>query len=843
MADDSLLVNFQVEDRPLKPIISFKGGRWKDRLNAKKSIGRRIQKPPSRETTDGRSELAKDHQGGVNEATDIQDDILPVKRQKIAHHTSQAPHALTSKPQVISSLFTYNPVAQDHSSGARDETEIDIVPSNAPLPEGAANFVALGVNAALASHLSTSLKLRAPTAIQRAAISGLLKSDRDAFIQAETGSGKTLAYVLPIVQRLMSLMANGEKARINRKSGLFALILAPTRELAKQIDGVLNSVLQKTPWLVHATVSGGTTKNHEKARIRKGINILVATPGRIVDHIEHTGALSLGRVRWLVLDEGDRLIELGFEVDVKKIFAALDRHSGERRVESSPRESDGDKDVKAIEEKGSIVDLPTRRTTILCSATMKMEVEQLGHMSMKDSILIKVDTGSSDPGEKLHVRKQDTRPSDQASKHAESPQNEKVDQQFRAPAQLKQSYVIVPAKQRLVTLDALLKRTFCRRGTVKKAIVFVSCADSVDFHFNIFAKKEGGSDIKAPLSLNHRQRGVQHDAKLSSKSLNGVTPVEKANSRTLPSSQLGRKPSDLPTIAHSQSLSTPANPKVQIFKLHGSLPQKIRSATLSTFSRSSEPSILFCTDVASRGLDLPDIDLVIEYDPPFSSDDHLHRVGRTARAGQDGKATCFLMPGPEERYVDVLRVGAGERYVKGETGEDVLKKGFEVLNRDVGQVPKKWDERATEWQLDVERWILEDMRAAEVARKAYVSHVRAYATHIAKERGIFDVKDLQLGHLAKAFGLRETPGSLGRSQGQGNERGKKKSRTGGTRWLDKNERSKPQSGSTPDQKQEHLKMDWRQSGALMAADDNDARKRMKEKMKEHMAVAGEFNIG
>jgi len=128
----------------------------------------------------------------------------------------------------------------------------------------------------------------------------LIKENSDAFIQAETGSGKTLAYLLPIVQRIIELSETLKKQNVedgldavHRDSGLFAIILAPTRELSKQIALVLESLLRCAHWIVAGTVIGGEKKKSEKARLRKGINILVATPGRLADHLEHTERLNV----------------------------------------------------------------------------------------------------------------------------------------------------------------------------------------------------------------------------------------------------------------------------------------------------------------------------------------------------------------------------------------------------------------------------------------------------------------------------------------------------------------------------------------------------------------------
>ncbi|CAF9941812.1 MAG: ATP-dependent RNA helicase dbp7 [Alectoria fallacina] len=815
MADDGMLMNFSVGEDSLGVKAVFKGGRWRDRLQAKKSAQRRREKHQTNGALTGSNAVPT-----KTRETNIDDEgSRPTKRQRVngAPNTHSRINHVNSKPhEVVSSLFTYNlPAKPSAIKEIRTEDAPAPVPSNAPLDASLSTFTSLGLSPFLSTHLIQNLNLTAPTAIQKATITQLLREDSDAFIQAETGSGKTLAYLLPIVQRIMALSSSpasshsanleaSEKAskdekKINRTSGLFALILAPTRELTHQISTVLTRLLRPMPWLVAGTVTGGAVKNHEKARLRKGLNILVATPGRLVDHLDNTEVLDVGTVRWLVLDEGDRLMELGFEEDIKGIVQKLEKRKDEKKGEWRLR--------KKVE------GLPEKRTTVMCSATMKMGVQRLGEISLKDAVHIKADPGPSTELESVTGSKQEDKQT-----------------AFLAPAQLKQSYIVVPPKQRLVTLAALLKRTFARKGSAMKAIVFLSCADSVNFHFQAFSRKEAQAPKESPSSNPNTKSNKNR--KISG-TQDASTPEEMPKT-----SQKSEKP-ELPTVSPASSLTSPSNPGLTLYELHGSLAQPLRTATLQSFTRSSNPCILLCTDVASRGLDLPNIDLVIEYDPPFSADDHLHRVGRTARAGKEGRACCFLMPGPEEGYVEVLKECAGESVIKGEAAEDVLRKGFgkhfasakskmDASNAGSG----KWDDEATAWQLELERWVIDDKRAGEMARKAYVSHVRAYATHVAKERGMFDVKGLHLGHLAKAFALRERPGNMGR----GNiVRGGKSTR------QDHGEKRRLVNGA--DDKAVGEKRPGKADLDLPPTDGQDAAKKMRMKMKEHIAGASEFNIG
>lgn len=212
------------------------------------------------------------------------------------------------------------------------------------------------------------------------------------------------------------------------------------------------------------------------------------------------------------------------------------------------------------------------------------------------------------------------------------------------------------------------------------------------------------------------------------------------------------------------------------------------------------------------------------------------------------------MPGKEEGYIDVLekgyRDGMGKGLVKRREGGEVLKKGFVRGGGGEGGAVVKvssaagvgakgkggnsdgstWEERATEWQLEVERWVIEDTSAGEMAKRAFVSHVRAYATHVAKERAIFDVKELHLGHLAKAFALRDRPGNMGRGVAAGVT---KRSNQGGPskkRMLDHSRDGENWDARSRNDTDSHAPV-------------QDAGRKMIAKMKEHMAAAGEFNIG
>lgn len=699
MDDDGLLLNFAAPDtasssKPATPKhVKVSGGRWKDRRKLQlKLLGR------------GRNKSAET---GVNKQPIVKprDVSAPSPQPSATNQPPKRPKYTESRGDggkndtYVSSLFTSN----TESTLKNVEEEKTYLPSNAPM-KGADDFNGLGLNEHLVHHLTDSLRFKNPTQIQKSVIPSLLSTARDLFVKAQTGSGKTLSFLLPIFHQLMQ----EKKYPITRESGVFAIVLVPTRELANQIYGVLETLTRCHHHIVPGIVIGGEKKKSEKARIRKGVNILVATPGRLADHIENTTSLDLSQLRYLVLDEGDRLIDLGFEETITKITDMITRSS---RITETAQKWQG---------------LPTKRVNVLCSATMQNNVEKLGSIILNNPEQISIDTN------KLH-------------------DNEPVDSKMMAPAQLTQRVVVVPAKLRLVSLSAVLKQVSKKAmespDEISRTIVFFSCSDSVNFHYEAFAR-EGSEFKKARNAETNRFEMVT------------VTEDEETEVEA-----------EVPKIASAPTVLSNS----VVYKLHGSLSQQVRTSTLQSFVQSvpfdnSEHNynhlILLCTDVASRGLDLPNISSVVEYDPPFSIQDHLHRIGRTARLGNQGSSYLFLLPGIEEGYVDgKLRVVHPEGSIRIVKYESVIQDAFgdnsEVKKSDPKSKEGKWDMHATTWHLNIERWLLEDTSSHEVAKQAFTSHVRAYATHLSSEKTFFNVKTLHLGHLAKSFGLREPPKKLG----------------------------------------------------------------------------------
>ena len=682
------------------------------------------------------------------------DDKRLVKRRKTMEGeqtTKEKPQSSRPQGQVVSSLFSSNPtLPKTGNYDIAPQKTSQLAPSNAPLSDSS-TFRDLGLDPLLLNHIEVKLSITKPTSIQRVSLPILLTPHdthttmHDVLIQAHTGSGKTLSYLLPIIQDLLPLSS---LSYIDRSIGTLAIIVAPTRELAKQISEVLEQLLQmrlrptqeipdgeddetrRTRWLVSGLLTGGATRTHEKARLRKGIPILVSTPGRLLDHLQNTTSFNVGKCRWLILDEADRLMELGFEETITAILKGLE---GRRNLAIRATEmGQGLDNIGGWEWR--------QRRTVLCSATIREDVQKLAGFALKDPIVIK---GAKAEDNRL----QTTSGGETAARQPET---------FTPPSQLSQKYVLTPLKLRLVTLVALLRFLLRNaphnyQGGEVKIIVFFSCTDSVDFHWKLLGQ--------ATMSTSDTKDAENTDEAEDESGGVGMTCA------LLPSTKL--------------------------YRLHGSLPSATRLASLQRFTRvrkninkggsdEKEGKILFCTSVASRGLDLPFVRAVVQYDLPTEggTTEYIHRVGRTARAGKGGEAWSIVCPsetnwvpwveermkGHEAKPKAVIKLEAVEV-------DSVLQQGF-------GGKEAEYEDRATQVQLAFEHWVLKnaEVRSLSVgllhiladrcpqnacmARQAFQSHLRAYATHPADEKHIFHIKNLHTGHLAKAFALRDAPSNM-----------------------------------------------------------------------------------
>ncbi|KAJ8764178.1 hypothetical protein K2173_005103 [Erythroxylum novogranatense] len=325
------------------------------------------------------------------------------------------------------------------------------------------SFSSLGLHPTLCQQLLERMGFEAPTLVQAEAIPVIL-SGRHVLVNAATGTGKTVAYLAPIIHLLQSY-----SPKIDRSHGSFALVLVPTRELCLQVYEILQKLLHRFHWIVPGYVMGGENRSKEKARLRRGISILVATPGRLLDHLNNTASFMHRNLQWIIFDEADRILELGFGKEIEEILEFL----GSRKVGTSGKEDQ----VTYFSN--------SRRQNLLLSATLNEKVNHLAKISLENPVMIGLDD-----------KKVQVDPSVECIGSIQSDIDDELEHSnkativsagdYKLPAQLVQQYVKVPCGSRLAVLLSILKHLF-ERVTSQKVVVFFSTCDAVDFHYYLMS--------------------------------------------------------------------------------------------------------------------------------------------------------------------------------------------------------------------------------------------------------------------------------------------------------------------------------------------------------------------
>ena len=460
------------------------------------------------------------------------------KRNKIntnSLHENDAPKTgiVTENKEFISSLFNHNPEIPDLELAGNVKAVQEAVFT-------AKTFEDVAIHPHLIKNLG-DLEIQKLTLVQSKAIPVIL-AGKDVLVKSQTGSGKTFAYAIPILQILQEI-----RPKISRADGAYALVIVPTRELAVQSFEWLQKICRTFNWIVPGMILGGENKKSEKARVRKGINILISTPGRLIDHIEHTKCLSLEKIRWLVLDEADRMLELGYERDVQKIITALN----EKQEPENPN-------LVAINQGHHS---GKNRQTILLSATLTKGIEQLSEISMKHPVFI--DAAEEDSDNK-----------------------ESSERSLTTPENLKQNFIIVPAKLRLVVLASFVLWKCRFSSQPRKVLIFMPTQDSVDYHSELLGRCLNSTSSKTESeNTSDQENEFTTEAKEFLKAENAPSNESKSSNFK----------------------------DIELFKLHGSMSQKDRMDVFKKFrGTESNGSILICTDVAARGLDLPQVDWIVQ---------------------------------------------------------------------------------------------------------------------------------------------------------------------------------------------------------------------------------------
>ncbi|KAI4457419.1 rna helicase [Holotrichia oblita] len=566
-------------------------------------------------------------------------------------------------------------------------------------------FNNLDIHRHLVSNLE-KIDFKTLTNVQEKAIP-IVMSGKNCLIRSQTGSGKTLAYAVPILDALQSI-----SPRIKRTDGVQALIVLPTRELALQTHELFNKINVNISMDCDGHLCGGENRKSEKDRLRKGINILIGTPGRLLDHALHTSCFNLSKIRCLVLDEADRLLDMGFRKDVISLVEQIDKAKSnseydpmamiKNQTKSNNTESSGDDE----ESLPILKDVNSKdRQTILLSATLNKDVSELANFAMKNHVYIDalVDQGNS------------------TSTSGET-------QDFIIPNTVKQEFMITFVKHRLFTLSALI---VAKSKQNSKLFVFMASSHMVEFHYDLFTKY---------------LRNMPKDRSVVKRSdYKGDKVIEFEDD-----------------VLEDDEGEDEIVVDTEFFKLHGSMDQKIRKQVFTAF-RKAKKGVLICTDVAARGLDVPEADCIIQYTPPQSDKDYLHRVGRTGRAGKHGSAIIFLTH-EEQEYVSHLR--EYKVFLSNRDPNEYLKHLCELMDQ------PNLEEAATALQRYFESKIANDKELRKSACfgkcfyflffidypfSAYSTWSRFYNSYPTKLRRIFNFKNVNLGHYVTSFALTITP--------------------------------------------------------------------------------------
>ncbi|MBU2969757.1 DEAD/DEAH box helicase [Pseudoalteromonas sp. C2R02] len=377
------------------------------------------------------------------------------------------------------------------------------------------SFTKLGLSAPILTAVSEQ-GYDTPTPIQEKAIPAIIEG-RDIMAAAQTGTGKTAGFTLPLLEKL----SKGQKAGPNQAR---ALILAPTRELAAQVAESVELYSKNLP-LTSTVVFGGVKINPQMMRLRKGVDVLVATPGRLID-LMGQGAVKFKNLEVLVLDEADRMLDMGFIHDIKRILKTL----------------------------------PAKRQNLMFSATFSDDIRQLAKGLIHNPVEVSVE-------------------SNKAAKTIE--------------------HWIHPVDK---TKKPALLTHLIEKNNWRQVLVFTRT-------------KHGANRL--------------------------VKQLDKS--------------------------------KIEAAAIHGNKSQSARTKALAGF-KSGEIRILVATDIVARGLDIDQLPQVVNYDLPNVSEDYVHRIGRTGRAGASGEAISLVTADDLKELSDIERLT--QKLLRREIVE-----GFEPINK------------------------------------------------------------------------------------------------------------------------------------------------------------------
>ncbi|CRG93141.1 DEAD/DEAH box ATP-dependent RNA helicase, putative [Plasmodium gallinaceum] len=572
------------------------------------------------------------------------------------------------------------------------------------------------------------------TKIQKMSIPLIFK-ENDVFLKSMTGSGKTLCYAIPSIQKILNMK---EEIKITREMGIFIMVLSPTRELAIQINNLFFNLTKPYPYIVVSCITGGEKKKSEKNRIRKGISILTCTPGRLLDHLEHTKSLKLTYLKTVILDEADKIIFLGTQDKIKMIYDLIKKLKSE--------------EVNKMKEKNK--NIRSNFQMIFISATLNHAIKSLASYCLTNNT--------------IWIEKKNVPTNFSINDDIEN-------SNYELPEQLKQYCILIDLKQKFVCLLYMLLDCIKKK---KKPVVFLSNHHSVEYFQILLKNLYWPTDVdKKNIEVNKRlNEGItpvleKEDEKLLRKHLeqNYINSCkEKQNNLVLSYKNINIE--DIHEEQEQQFYNINADKhkriylfeNVNIYILHGNLSKEDRLGNFMDFSK-NQNSILLCTDIVSRGVNFNSLNVVIQYDAPQILEEYIHKVGRTARLNNEGSSYLFLL-NSEKEFLNVLKkkkiqlkILIGNALIN-QFKNIYIPSFLKIVGKDILNF----------LQNHFQSIVKSDKLLIEKSTSAFLCTITSYYSISKNIRNIFNAKNLHLGHLAFTFLLDKTPKEISKHKKQQN---------------------------------------------------------------------------
>ena len=561
------------------------------------------------------------------------------------------------------------------------------------------------------------------TKIQKKAIPILLEH-KNVIVKSETGSGKTLAYIIPLYQNLIEI---NEINKISRKDGIYSIIFSPTHELCLQIEKTFDKLKSSCINVVYGTMMGGQKIDTEKKKLRKGINVIITTPGRLLYHLRNSGNLNFSKLKMIIIDEADLMLDMGFEKDIKECFKLIIKKS------ENENEFYNDEDIELNP------DLFKKYKIYLISATIDNRIRKMSNYFMKGFKAIGFEKEDNDNEKKEDIEKnKNDKKIDNAENMEKNIDNENdkynIIKHNSYLSSLKQQnitqfYSCIYDEYKLIHLIA-----FLYNNINKKTIIFVSTCDLCEYLSKLI--------IEIDIDINYNN---------NSTSSKNIKDKSKSNTKEKLINLFSQK----------------------TYKLHGKMKHEERKIVFNEFNEDST-GILIATDVASRGLDFKEVDWIIHYDINPDIKEYVNRIGRTARIDNIGNSILFLMKN-EMKLLDTCFISV-KNNLNEIKSDEILINFLKEINKNI--LEKKLEENINlnkieeEEALDeneiyrkkygnilnilircIKNFVFKDKSNLIMARKAFKSEIRAYATFFKYGKDVFNVNILNLTRISRSFGL------------------------------------------------------------------------------------------